>query len=100
MTNHQPTNDAMYYELSQIYGPYKSLGDLLDMYFQEYGEIYRGSKQFEWYDATDAIGTTVGDLSNSYWNDVDYLYSNVHIEDGTDLLMEDGYIVALEVGNL
>jgi hypothetical protein len=100
MTNLQPTNDAMYYELSQIYGPYKTLGDLLNMYFQQYDKVYRGSKQYEWYDATDAVGATVGDIANSFWNDADYVYSNVNLEDGTDFLMEDGSFVALEVGNL
>lgn len=100
MTTPQTTNDAMYYELSQIYGPYKTLGDLLYLHFQQTNGVYRGSQQLEWYDGTDAVGTTVGDLANSFWNDIDYVYSNINLEDGTDFLMEDGSFVALEVGNI
>lgn len=95
----KPTNDEMHEILTMLYGPNKSLGDLLHTYYGQYAAEYRATRQYDFYDNAGADGTTVGDLANSYWSDIEYLYSNIDLEDGTDFLMEDGSYVALEAGN-
>jgi hypothetical protein len=95
----KPTNDAMYTTLELFYGPAKTLGDMLRRYFGNWAGEDTASKQYEWYDATGAAGETVGDLSNDFWNDIDFLFSNLEWEDGTNFLMEDDQYAALEVGN-
>lgn len=95
----KPTNDEMHEILTMLYGPNRSLGDMLHTYYSQYPAEYRASRQYDFYDNSGAAGTTVGDLANNYWSDIEYIYSNIELEDGTDFLMEDGSYVALEVGN-
>ncbi len=95
----KPTNDAMYTTLELYYGPNKTLGDHLRRYYSNFrGEDF-ASEQYEWYDNTEAEGTTAGDLANDYWNNIEFLFANLEWEDGTNFLMEDDYWAALEVGN-
>lgn len=99
MTTKQPTNDAMYTTLEMWYGPYKTLGDHLRRYFGHFDGEDSASKQFEWYDDTEADGTTVGDLANDFWNNPEFLLANLEWEDGTNFLLENDQLAALEVGN-
>ena len=98
MTN-QPTNDAMYTTLELYYGPNKSLGDYLRRYYANFRGEDSASQQYEWYDGTEATGATVGDIANDFWNNGEFLFSNLEWEDGTNFLMEDDALTALEVGN-
>lgn len=95
----KPTNDEMHEILTYLYGPGKTLGDMLATYYSQYNPEYRATLQYDFYDNSGAHGTTVGDLANSYWGDIEYIYSNIELEDGTDFLMEDGSYIALETGN-
>lgn len=95
----KPTNDEMHEILTLFYGPNKTLGDMLTTYFAPYGGESRATRQYEWYDETEAEGFTVGDISNDYWSDIEYLFSNLEWEDGTNCLMEDNILMGLEVGN-
>ncbi len=95
----KPTNDAMYTTLELYYGPSKTLGDHLRKYYSNFRGEDSASEQYEWYDASEAQGTTVGDLANDYWNNIEFLFANLEWEDGTNFLMEDDYWAALEVGN-
>lgn len=96
------TNDAMYVALKAIYQPTDNdtLGDLLYRFWSDEGLQYRGTLEYDFYVAAGAVGTTLGDLANSYWTDPDYVASNLELEDGTDLLLEDGSFMLLEAGNL
>jgi len=76
-----------------------TLGDLLYTHWSTVGLQYRGSLQYDYYVAQGADGLTVGDLANSFWSDPDYVVSNLELENGTDLLLEDGSFMLLEVGN-
>ena len=95
----KPTNDAMYQTLEILYGPSKTLGDHLKRYFGNFRGEDSASEQYEWYDSTEAQGFTVGDISNDYWNNIEYVFSNLEWEDGTNALMENDELAALEVGN-
>jgi hypothetical protein len=55
---------------------------------------------YDYYVAQGAAGTTVGDLANAFWDDPDFVVSNLELEDGTDLLLEDGSFMLLEAGNV
>lgn len=95
----KPTNDAMYTTLELYYGPNKSLGDYLRKYYSYFRGEDSASQQYEWYDEAGAEGSTVADLANDFWNDVEHLFANLEWEDGTNFLLEDDYWAALEVGN-
>jgi hypothetical protein len=93
------TNDAMYVALKALYPTLSTLGDLMDAFAQDNGYNFRDSRAFQFYVDAGAVGTTVGDLANSYWNDPDYTVSNLELEDGNDLLLESEGFVLLESGN-
>lgn len=95
----KPTNDEMHEMLTVLYGPNRALGDMLYTYYSQFPAEYRASRQYDFYNNATSLASTVGDMANQYWSDVEYLYSNIELEDGTDFLMEDGSYVALEVGN-
>jgi hypothetical protein len=98
------TNDAMFVALKALYPTAgNTLGDLLYAHWSATGLQYRGSLQYDYYVAqiptSEASGTTWGDLANSFWSDPDFVVSNLELENGTDLLLEDGSFILLEVGN-
>lgn len=94
------TNDAMFIALKALYPTAgNTLGDLLYTHWSTVGFQYRGSLQYDYYVAQGAQGTTLGDLANSFWSDPDFVVSNLELENGTDLLLEDGSFMLLEVGN-
>jgi len=95
------TNDAMYTALRALYpSAGATLGDLLYTHWSTVGLQFRGSLEFDYYVAQGATGTTLGDLANSFWSDPDFVVSNLELEDGNDLLLEDGSsFILLEVGN-
>lgn len=92
------TNDGMYDTLMQLYpDAADSLGDLLEEYWEEYTPESRASRQYEHYSSfVGSQGTTVGDLAYWYWNDKDTAVINLEVEDGNDLLLEDGSLILLE----
>lgn len=94
------TNDAMYTALKAMYPTAgDTLGDLLYTHWSTVGLQYRGSLQFDYYVAQGAAGSTLGDLANSFWGDPDFAVSNLELESGNDLLLENGDFMLLEVGN-
>jgi len=93
------TNDAMYVALKAQYPTLSTLGDLMYAFALDNGYNFRNTLGYDFYVATGASGTTRGDLANSYWNDPDFSVSNLEIEDGNDLLLEDGGFVLMEAGN-
>lgn len=94
------TNDAMYTALKALYPTAgNTLGDLLYTHWSTVGLQYRGSLQFDYYVAQGATGTTLGDLANGFWSDPDFVVSNLELESGNDLLLENGDFMLLEVGN-
>ena len=93
------TNDAMYVALKAQYPTLSTLGDLIYAFAQDNGYDFRDTLGYEFYAATGAVGTTRGDLANSYWNDPDFAVSNLEIEDGNDLLLENGDFILMEAGN-
>lgn len=65
------TNDAMFEALSAAYPDGgQTLGDLLYAFWSEKGLQYRGTLEYDWYIGEGAVGTTLGDLANSYFVDV------------------------------
>ena len=93
------TNDAMYTALKAKYPTLSTLGDLMYAFALDNGYDFRDTLGYEFSAATGAVGTTRGDLANSYWNDPDFAVSNLEIEDGNDLLLEDGSFILMEAGN-
>lgn len=93
------TNDAMYVALKAQYPTLSTLGDLMYAFALDNGYDFRDTLGYEFYAATGAVGTTRGDLANSYWNDPDFAVSNLEMEDGNDLLLEDGSFILMEAGN-
>jgi len=94
------TNDAMYTALMAMYpAAGDTLGDLLYTHWVATGLQYRGSLQFDYYVAQGASGSTWGDVANVFWNDGDFVVSNLELESGNDLLLENGDFMLLEVGN-
>jgi hypothetical protein len=97
------TNDAMYAALKLLYpAAGTTLGDLLAAHWiavGSEGQMYRGSLGYEYYVLQGASGTTLADLANNFWNDPDFTVSNLELETGNDLLLEDGSFILLEVGN-
>lgn len=65
------TNDAMFQALSGSYpSSGQTLGDLLYAFWSEKGLEYRGTLAYDWLVSQGAVGTTLGDLYNSYFVDV------------------------------
>jgi len=93
------TNDAMYTALKAMYPTLTTLGDLMDAFAQDNGYDFRDTRGFQFYVNAGAVGATRGDLANSYWSDPDYVVSNLELETGSDLLLEDGGFILLEAGN-
>ncbi len=94
------TNDAMFVALKAMYpSGGDTLGDLLYTHWSTVGLQYRGSLQYDYYVSEGATGTTLGDLANSFWSDHDLVVSNLELESGNDLLLENGDYMLLEVGN-
>ena len=98
------TNDAMYEALKLLYPTAgTTLGDLLAAHWTAVGsegQMYRGSLGYEYYVLQGASGTTLADLANNFWNDPDFTVSNLELETGNDLLLEDGSFILLEVSNV
>ena len=93
------TNDAMYVALKAQYPPLSTLGDMMYAFAQDNGYNFRDTLGYEFYAATGAVGTTRGDLANSYWNDPDFAVFNLELEDGNDFLLEDEGFILMEAGN-
>jgi len=94
------TNDAMYTALMAMYPEAgDTLADLLYAHWSAVGLQYRGSLQFEYYVTQGASGSTWGDVANTFWNDGDFVVSNLEQEDGNDLFLEDGGFILMEAGN-
>ena len=65
------TNDAMYEALVVAYPlAGATLGDLLYEFWSEKGLEYRGTLQSEFFVSEGAVGSTLGDLMNSYFVDI------------------------------
>jgi hypothetical protein len=98
------TNDAMYEALKLLYPTAgTTLGDLLAAHWTAVGsegQMYRGSLGYEYYVLQGASGTTLADLANNFWNDPDFTVSNLELETGNDLLLEDGFFILLEASNV
>jgi len=93
------TNDAMYVALKAQYPTLSTLGDMMYAFAQDNGYNFRDTLGYEFYAATGAVGTTRGDLANSYWNDPDFAVFNLELEDGNDFLLEDEGFILMEIGN-
>ena len=93
------TNDAMYVALKAQYPTLSTLGDLMYAFALDNGYNFRDTLGYEFYAATGATGTTRGDLANAYWNDPDFFFNNLELENSNDLLLEDGSFVLMEAGN-
>jgi hypothetical protein len=93
------TNDAMYVALKAQYPTLSTLGDMMYAFAQDNGYNFRDTLGYEFYAATGAVGTTRGDLANSYWNDPDFAVFNLELEDGNDFLLEDEGFILMEAGN-
>ena len=93
------TNDAMYVALKAMYPTLSTLGDMMYAFAQDNGYNFRDTRAFQFYVDAGASGSTRGDLANSYWSDPDYAVSNLELESGNDLLLEDGGFILLEAGN-
>jgi hypothetical protein len=93
------TNDAMFVALKAQYPTLSTLGDMMYAFAQDNGYEFRDTRAFQFYVDAGAVGTTRGDLANSYWDDPDYAVSNLELETGSDLLLEDGGFVLTEAGN-
>ena len=93
------TNDAMFVSLQAQYPTLSTLGDLMYAFALDNGYNFRDTLGYEFYAATGATGTTRGDLANAYWNDPDFFFNNLELENSNDLLLEDGSFVLMEAGN-
>ena len=93
------TNDAMYESLKVQYPTLTTLGDMMYAFAQDNGYNFRDTRAFQFYVDAGAVGSTRGDLANSYWSDPDFVVSNLELETGSDLFLEDGGFVLLEAGN-
>lgn len=94
------TNDVMFTSLKAMYPTGgDTLGDLLYTHWTTVGLQYRGTLEYQYYVDAGASGSTLGDLANSFWSDPDFSVSNLEVENGDDLLLEDGSFVLMEVGN-
>ena len=65
------TNDAIFEALSVAYPTAgQTVGDLLYEFWLEKGLEYRGTLQSEFFVSEGAVGSTLGDLMNSYFAEV------------------------------
>lgn len=92
------TNDGMFQALMTLFPQSAdTLGDMLAEYWKDFAPESRASRQYEHYSSfAGSQGTTVGDLANWYWNDKDVPLINLEVEDGNDLLLEDGGFILLD----
>lgn len=89
-------NDAMFTALKALHPSVApTLGDLLHA---ENLSPRLGS--FEYYNAVVPSATTWSDAALAYWTDPDYVVSNLELETGNDILLEDGSFMLLEAGNV
>ena len=89
-------NDAMFTALKALHpDTAPTLGDLLHA---ENLSPRLGS--YEYYAAVVPSATTWSDAAFAYWTDPDYVVSNLELETGNDLLLEDGSFMLLEAGNV
>jgi hypothetical protein len=80
------TNDAIFEQLSVAYPlAGATLGDLLYAFWSEKGLEYRGSLQYEFFQSEGAVGTTLGDLMNTYFTEPSFFVS-FNINDAGDML--------------
>ena len=80
------TNDAIFEQLSVAYPlAGATLGDLLYVFWSEKGLEYRGSLQYEFFQSEGAVGTTLGDLMNTYFTEPSFFVS-FNINDAGDML--------------
>jgi hypothetical protein len=93
------TNDAMYVALKDMYPTLSTLGDMMYAFAQDNGYDFRDTRGWQFYTDAGAVGVTRGDLANSYWSDPDFVAFNLELEDGSDLLLEDGGFFLMEAGN-
>jgi hypothetical protein len=93
------TNDAMYTALKDMYPTLSTLGDMMYAFAQDNGYDFRDTRGWQFYTDAGAVGVTRGDLANSYWSDPDFVAFNLELEDGNDLLLEDGGFFLMEAGN-
>ena len=65
------TNDAIFEALSVAYPTAgQTVGDLLYEFWLEKGLEYRGTLQSEFFVSEGAVGSTLGDLMNSYFAEI------------------------------
>jgi hypothetical protein len=89
-------NDAMFTALRALHPTAgATLGDLL---YAENLSPRLGS--YEYYAAVVPAAKTWSDAALAYWTDPDYTVSNIELETGNDLLLEDGEFILLEAGNV
>ena len=80
------TNDAIYEALVVAYPlAGATLGDLLYEFWLEKGLEYRGTLQFEFFESEGAVGTTLGDLMNSYFTEPSFFLA-FDIDDPSDIV--------------
>ena len=80
------TNEAMYEALVVDYPlAGATLGDLLYAFWSEKGLEYRGTLQFEFFESEGAVGTTLGDLMNSYFTEPSFFLA-FDIDDPSDIV--------------
>ena len=94
------TNDAIYLQLSVLYPDAgKTLGDLLYTFWVEKGLESRGTLAYQYLKDQGAIGDTLGDLFNSYFNDESFFagFDAGNIMDWLELEIFGDYDVEEEV---
>jgi hypothetical protein len=90
-------NDAMFTALKVLHpeaGATPTLGDLL---YLENLSPRLGS--YEYYAAVVGNIGSWSDVALEYWTDPDYVATNLELENGNDMLLEDGGFILLEAGN-
>jgi len=93
------TNDKIFEALKFQYPAYSTLGDLMWAFAQDNGYDFRDTRAYAFYVSAGVSGSTRADLANGYWSDADLVVWNIELEDGSDLLLEDGGFVLTEAGN-
>jgi len=95
-----PTNDAIYLRLVELYPDAgKTLGDLLYTFWSERGLENRGTLAYQYLKDQGAVGDTLGDLFNSYFNDESFFagFDEGDIMDWLELQIFGDYDVEEEV---
>ena len=94
------TNDQMYVALMAMYPEAgDTLADLLYAHWSTVGLQYRGSLQHQYYKDAGVVGSSWGDVANAFWSDGDFVVYNLEMENGNDLLLEDGSFILMEANN-